>query len=140
MKTQKRENYILAIADKHRAFKDTVNHEIERINEAGEKVKEILTEYRYRQSVSVQTEEEAAALVEVPYWKGVEATEAGHALNLAREELSQIEVWFASTDYIPNKVIVGEWSEDDERFVKYKAERAKKRARRDELEAFIHNA
>ncbi len=140
MITQKRENGILCIADQHRAFKDTVSYEIDRINQEGERVPETITEYRYRQSVAVQTEEEAAALVEVPYWNGVEATEAGHALNLAREELAQIDVWFTSTDYIPNKVIVGEWSEDDERFVKYKAERAKKRARRDELETFIHNA
>ena len=48
-------------------------------------------------------------------------------------ELGEIQKWFAETDYIPNKVVVGEWEETDERWISYKQERAKKRARQDEI-------
>jgi len=49
------------------------------------------------------------------------------------QELSEIDAWFASTDYIPNKVIVGEWDATDSRFTFYKQQRLIKRQRRDEL-------
>lgn len=49
------------------------------------------------------------------------------------QELSEIDSWFASTDYIPNKVIVGEWETTDPRFIEYKQQRLIKRNRRDEL-------
>lgn len=48
-------------------------------------------------------------------------------------ELGEIQKWFTSTDYIPNKVVVGEWQETDERWIAYKEERARKRARQDEI-------
>ena len=48
-------------------------------------------------------------------------------------ELGEIQKWFAETDYIPNKVVVGEWSETDERWIAYKEDRARKRARQDEI-------
>lgn len=48
-------------------------------------------------------------------------------------ELGEIQKWFASTDYIPNKVVVGEWQETDERWIAYKEERARKRTRQDEI-------
>ena len=48
-------------------------------------------------------------------------------------ELGEIQKWFTATDYIPNKVFVGEWSETDERWIAYKEERARKRARQDEI-------
>lgn len=49
------------------------------------------------------------------------------------EELQEIEVWFASTDYIPNKIVTNEWDKTDPRWVAYITERLVKRARRDEL-------
>lgn len=48
-------------------------------------------------------------------------------------ELGEIQKWFTATDYIPNKIVVGEWEETDERWISYKQERAKKRARQDEI-------
>ena len=48
-------------------------------------------------------------------------------------ELGEIQKWFSETDYIPNKVVVGEWTETDERWIAYKEERARKRARHDEI-------
>ena len=48
-------------------------------------------------------------------------------------ELGEIQKWFSQTDYIPNKVVVGEWPETDERWIAYKEERARKRARQDEI-------
>ena len=48
-------------------------------------------------------------------------------------ELGEIQKWFTATDYSPNKVVVGEWPETDERWIAYKEERARKRARQDEI-------
>lgn len=48
-------------------------------------------------------------------------------------ELGEIQKWFTATDYIPNKVVVGEWPETDERWIAYKEERTRKRARQDEI-------
>lgn len=48
-------------------------------------------------------------------------------------ELGEIKEWFSSTDYIPNKVMVGEWEDTDPRWTEYKKERAIKRARQDEI-------
>lgn len=52
-------------------------------------------------------------------------------------ELKEIQEWFLSTDYIPNKVVVGEWEITDERFVNYKTERQAKRARQDEINSLL---
>lgn len=52
-------------------------------------------------------------------------------------ELKEIQEWFLSTDYIPNKVVVGEWEVTDERFVNYRAERQAKRARQDEINSLL---
>lgn len=52
-------------------------------------------------------------------------------------ELKEIQDWFLSTDYIPNKVVVGEWDKDDERFVSYCQERATKRIRQDEIKTIL---
>lgn len=51
--------------------------------------------------------------------------------ELLQQELMEIDMWFASTDYIPNKVIVDEWEPTDPRFIEYKQERLIKRNRRD---------
>ena len=49
-------------------------------------------------------------------------------------ELENINKWLKKNDYIINKVFLGEWEENDPRFIAYKQERAIKRARLDELE------
>lgn len=48
-------------------------------------------------------------------------------------ELADIDIWFSKYDYYPNKIICGEWTADDPRFIKYLSDRKVKRARRDEL-------
>jgi len=53
--------------------------------------------------------------------------------NLLEEELTEIKKWFASTDYIPNKIITGEWQTTDQRWIDYLSERSIKRARQDEI-------
>mgnify|MGYP000884187545 CR=1 FL=1 len=55
----------------------------------------------------------------------------------AWHELKDIENWFASTDYMVNKIVVGEWEVTDPRWLEYKATRIIKRNRQDELRAFL---
>lgn len=43
--------------------------------------------------------------------------------------------WLKDNDYIINKVFLGEWQEDDERFLAYKTKRAEVRAELDLLTA-----
>ena len=59
-------------------------------------------------------------------------------LILAKEELWDIQKWFSDNDWIVNKIVVGEWTTDDERWVNYLAERKLKRARQDELLLIIN--
>ena len=54
-------------------------------------------------------------------------------LILAKEELWEIQKWFSDNDWVVNKIVIGEWSTDDERWLNYLAERKAKRARQDEL-------
>lgn len=55
----------------------------------------------------------------------------------AWHELKDIENWFKSTDYMVNKIVTGEWEITDPRWLEYKATRAIKRNRQDELRAFL---
>jgi hypothetical protein len=48
-------------------------------------------------------------------------------------ELKEIKEWFLSTDWIPNKIITGEWTNNDKRWTTYLKERTAKRKRQDEL-------
>ena len=59
-------------------------------------------------------------------------------LTLAQEELWEIQKWFSDNDWIVNKIVVGEWTTDDERWINYLAERKSKRARQDELLLIIN--
>ena len=59
-------------------------------------------------------------------------------LILAKEELWEIQKWFSDNDWIVNKIVVGEWTTDDERWINYLAERKAKRARQDELLLIIN--
>lgn len=59
-------------------------------------------------------------------------------LILAQEELWEIQKWFSDNDWIVNKIVVGEWTTDDERWLNYLAERQVKRKRQDELLLIIN--
>jgi hypothetical protein len=48
-------------------------------------------------------------------------------------ELESIQNWFRQTDWIPNKILTGEWQDTDPRWIEYKKERSIKRARQDEI-------
>ena len=56
-----------------------------------------------------------------------------------RIELNEIKQWFSDNDWKPNKIITGEWLENDPRWLEYKQERAVKRARQDELNELLKN-
>lgn len=57
--------------------------------------------------------------------------------ELYEQELLEIQNWFLSTDYIPNKIITGEWLTTDPRWLSYMSERTIKRARQDELNLLL---
>lgn len=59
-------------------------------------------------------------------------------LILAKEELWEIQKWFSDNDWIVNKIVVGEWTTNDERWLNYLAERQVKRKRQDELLLIIN--
>jgi hypothetical protein len=57
-----------------------------------------------------------------------------------KKRITQIKIsarkkWLADHDYIINKVFLGEWQEDDERYIAYKVKRAEVRAELDLLNA-----
>lgn len=54
------------------------------------------------------------------------------------KELKEINVWFQQNDYIPNKIITGEWQSSDPRWTEYLKERQVKRQRQDELTELIN--
>jgi hypothetical protein len=53
--------------------------------------------------------------------------------ELLEVELESIQNWFRQTDWIPNKILTGEWQDTDLRWIEYKKERSIKRARQDEI-------
>lgn len=67
----------------------------------------------------------------------VQAYEKRTGIRQARAELEQIRLWFAQNDFIPHKIVTGEWSTSDERWKSYLKERAIKRARQDEVNNII---
>lgn len=52
-------------------------------------------------------------------------------------EKNSILAWLKQNDYIVNKVFLGEWNNDDPRFIAYKNQRAIKRSRMDEIDSLI---
>ena len=54
-------------------------------------------------------------------------------------EIEKIEIfqWFVDNDWIPNKIITGEWEATDERWLQYLEERKVKRDRQDELKVLL---
>ena len=63
------------------------------------------------------------------------------SLNLNKikviKALKDIDNWFNSTDWIPNKIVTGEWDRSDKRWLDYLIEREKKRKIQDKLKAII---
>ena len=57
----------------------------------------------------------------------------------ATQEKAEILKWLADNDWKVNKIVLGEWLEDDERVVGYKSERAIKRARMDVLDLILND-
>jgi len=53
--------------------------------------------------------------------------------ELYRQELVSIQKWFHDNDWKINKIVIGEWTTEDARWITYLEERAIKRARQDEL-------
>lgn len=58
-------------------------------------------------------------------------------LENAKIELDEIQVWLLRNDWIPNKIITGEWESTDERWLQYLEERKVKRDRQDELNEVV---
>jgi len=58
-------------------------------------------------------------------------------LKNAQLELDEIQVWLSRNDWIPNKIITGEWTNNDKRWTDYLNERTEKRKRQDELKALL---
>lgn len=50
-----------------------------------------------------------------------------------QHQLNQIQLWFKSTDWIPNKIVTGEWTTDDKRWKDYLECRNHYRKKQDEL-------
>ena len=113
MRLWKNEDTILAIADEGKAFKTE--------------------EGTFFKRIYLPSEEDARSLNEVYYRNGREITEKEHARFSLLHELKEIREWFTSTDYIPNKVVVGEWTPEDPRFVEYCEKRKAMRTRQDEI-------
>lgn len=112
-----RSDTVLVIADEGKAFKTE--------------------EGTFFKKMYLPTEEDANSLTEVYYHNGYEVSEEEHIRFTLLHELKEIREWFASTDYIPNKVIVGEWSTDDPRFIAYCEKRKQVRARQDEVKELL---
>ena len=55
----------------------------------------------------------------------------------ARQAKAQALQWLADNDWKVNKRMLGEWTEDDERWLAYLADRAAMRAKIDEAEAIL---
>jgi hypothetical protein len=54
-----------------------------------------------------------------------------------KAELLFIQQWFIDNDWIPNKIITGEWETTDPRWIEYLSERQIKRTRQDEIKNFL---
>lgn len=52
-------------------------------------------------------------------------------------ELDEIRLWLKNNDWVPNKIITGEWTENDKRWTDYLKERKAKRTRQDEIKALL---
>lgn len=60
-------------------------------------------------------------------------------LDEAKLELQDIQLWFEKNDWKINKIVVGEWTTDDPRWIDYINERSSRRVRQDELNELINS-
>lgn len=60
-------------------------------------------------------------------------------LNAQQIRRDALLKWLADHDYIINKIVLGEWSETDPRFITYKEERQQVREKLDEIETLINS-
>ena len=67
-----------------------------------------------------------------------EQKEKAKARATAREKRANALRWLTDNDWKVNKRMLGEWAEDDERWLTYLAERAKVRAEYDEATAALN--
>lgn len=68
-----------------------------------------------------------------------EIEQNSNELGILLEEKNSILKWFSDTDYIPNKIVTGEWEKTDPRWIEYLSTRLEKRARQDELTVLIES-
>ena len=61
-------------------------------------------------------------------------------ISNAKQEIIEIHKWLSDNDWKFNKVFLGEWAEDDTRWLEYLEERRIKRARLDYLELTLKEA
>ena len=54
--------------------------------------------------------------------------------KVLRMRKSNILEWLSDHDYIINKIFLGEWANDDPRYIEYNAERKAKREELDQIE------
>ena len=74
------------------------------------------------------------------YTEKVEITEGQKARAEARAKKAEALRWLAENDWKINKRMLGEWTEKDERWTAYLADRAKARAEIDEAEVVLATA
>lgn len=67
-----------------------------------------------------------------------EQKERAKTIAKARAKKNAALAWLADNDWKVNKRMLGEWAEDDERWVAYLADRAKARADIDEADAVLN--
>jgi hypothetical protein len=60
-----------------------------------------------------------------------------YAIIRLKTEAKEIRDWFKATDYLPNKIIRGEWSETEPKWIAYKQECRVKALRLEELNKII---
>lgn len=60
-------------------------------------------------------------------------------ISQTKKELSEIQKWFNDNDWKINKIVIGEWTKDDERWTTYLEERQIKRNRQDELNQILNS-
>lgn len=54
-----------------------------------------------------------------------------------KRELEEIKQWFTDNDWKVNKIVIGEWNNNDSRWLEYLKDREIKRARQDELNELL---
>jgi hypothetical protein len=67
-------------------------------------------------------------------YKGLEQIKQKQALEKEQADILQ---WLADNDWKVNKLVVGEWTKEDQRWIDYLNERQVKRNRLDEIESML---